>query len=100
MADHRAEASTQAANPGRAALRTAVQTAVPAFLGLLVILPMIIQAIVEGFGQHLPPSMYLWLTGAATAITAASATLARISAIPAVIDWTRRFLPFLAPDKE
>lgn len=97
MGDH--SASTQAANPNRAALRTAVQTAIPAFVGLLVILPLIIQAIVDGFGQHLPPSIYLWLTGAATVITAASATLARISAIPGVIEWTRRFLPFLAPDK-
>jgi hypothetical protein len=98
MGDH--SASTQAANPNRAALRTAVQTAIPAFVGLLVILPLIIQAIVEGFGQHLPPSIYLWLTGAATVITAASATLARISAIPGVIEWTRRFLPWLAPDKK
>ena len=99
MGDHEAVPSTQAANPGRAALRTAIQTAVPAFLGLLVILPLIIQAIVDGFGQHLPPSIYLWLTAAATVITAASATLARISAIPGVIEWTRTYLPFLAPDK-
>lgn len=96
MADHLA---TQEVNPGRAALRTAVQTAIPAFIGLLIILPLIIQSIVEGFGQHLPASLYLWLTGAATVITAASATLARIAAIPGVIAWTRAYLPWLAPDK-
>lgn len=100
MGDHSAELTTQAANPGRAALRTAVQVGIPAFVGLLGILPLIIQAIVDGFGQHLPPSIYLWLTAAATVITAASATLARISAIPGVIAWTRQYLPWLAPDKK
>ena len=100
MGDHEATPSTQAENPGRAALRTAVQTAIPAFVGLLLILPLIIQAIVEGFGQHLPASMYLWLTGAAAVITAASATLARVAAIPGVIAWTRQYLPWLAPDSK
>lgn len=99
MGDHEATASTQAANPGRTTLRTAVQVGIPAFVGLLVILPQIIQAIVDGFGQHLPPSIYVWLTGAATVITAASATLARVSAIPGVIAWTRQYLPWLAPDR-
>lgn len=100
MGDHSAETTTQAANPGRAALRTAVQTAIPAFVGLLLILPLIIQAVLDGFGRQLPPEMYGWLAGAAAVITAASATIARISAIPGVIEWTRAYLPFLAPDNK
>lgn len=101
MGDHEATpVSTQAAFPIRAALRTAVQVGLPAFIGLLLILPPIIQTVLDGFGQHLPPEIYAWLGGAAAVITAASATLARISAIPGVIEWTRKFLPFLAPDKE
>lgn len=100
MADHLATPTTQAANPNRAALRTALQTAIPAFLGLLVILPPIIQTIVDGFGQHLPDSFRLWLAGAAAGITALSATLARVMAIPGVIEWTRAYLPWLAPDKK
>lgn len=101
MGEHEATpTSTQAAFPLRAALRTAVQVGIPAFLGLLLILPPIIQTVLDGFGRHLPPEMYGWLAGAAVVITAASATLARISAIPGVIGWTRKFLPFLAPDKE
>ncbi|MET4094710.1 hypothetical protein [Arthrobacter sp. UYCu712] len=75
-----------------------MQVGIPAFVGLLGILPLIIMTIVDGFGQHLPPSLYLWLTGAAAVITAASATLARISAIPGVIVWTRQWAPWLAPD--
>lgn len=99
MADHLAT-TTQAANPGRATLRTAVQVGIPAFLGLLVILPLIIQEIVDGFGQHLPDGLRLWLAGLAAVITAMSAVLARISAIPGVIEWTRTYLSFLAPDKK
>jgi hypothetical protein len=74
MADH--AATTQAAYPWQVAIRTAVQVGIPAFVGLLGILPLIIQAIVDGFMQDLPPSRFLWLTGAAALITAASATLA------------------------
>jgi hypothetical protein len=92
--------STQGSFPGRAALRTAVQVGIPAFAGLLLILPLIISEFLAGFGQHLPLSVYAWLAGAAAVITAASATIARISAIPGVIEWTRKFLPFLAPDKQ
>ena len=98
MGEHRAETATQAEFPGRAAARTALAVGVPAFLGLLVILPLIIQEIVDGFGQHLPDGFRLWLAGAAAAITALSATITRIMAIPGVIEWTRRYLPFLAPD--
>lgn len=97
MGDHLAT-STQAANPGRATLRTAVQVGIPAFLALLVIVPQIIQEVVDGFGQHLPDGLRLWLAGAAAVITAASATITRVMAIPGVIDWTRRYLPWLAPD--
>lgn len=99
MADHLAT-STQAANPNRAALRTALQTAIPAFLGLLVIVPQIIQEVVDGFGQHMPDGLRLWLAGAAVAITALSATIARVMAIPGVIAWTRAYLPWLAPDRK
>ena len=99
MADHLAT-TTQAANPWRATIRTALQTGIPAFLGLLLILPPIIQEIVDGFGQHLPEGFRLWLAGAAAVITALSATIARVMAIPGVIEWTRAYLPWLAPDKK
>lgn len=101
MGDHEATpTTTQAAFPLRAALRTAVQVGLPAFIGLLLILPPIIQTVLDGFGRHLPPEMYAWLAGAAVVITAASATLARVAAIPGVIAWTRQYLPWLAPDNK
>lgn len=98
MGDH--AATTQAANPNRAALRTALQTALAAFPGLLIIVPLIIQEIVNGFGQVLPDSLRLWLLGAAAGIAAAAGVLARIMAIPGVIEWTRTYLPWFAPDAE
>lgn len=94
MAEHAAATPTA---PRRAAIRTAIQVGIPAFVSLLGILPLIIQAIVDGFGQHLPPALYSWLLAAAVVITAASATIARIMAIPAVIAWTRANLAWLAP---
>lgn len=99
MGDH-AATPTQAANPGRATLRTAVAVGIPAFLGLLVVLPLVIQEVVDGFGQHLPEGFRLWLVGAATVITALSATITRVMAIPGVIEWTRTYVPWLAPDKK
>ena len=99
MGDHEAvQTSTQAAFPWRAAIRTAVQTAIPALIGLLLILPQIIATVLDGFGRHLPPELYAWLAGAAVVITAASATLAKLAALPSVIEWTRKYLPWLAPD--
>lgn len=92
--------TTQAAYPWRAMARTAVEVGIPAFVGLLVIAPQVIEAVLAGMGEQLPPGLHAWLAGAALTITAASATLARIAAIPGVIAWTRRFLPFLAPDNK
>jgi hypothetical protein len=98
MGEHVAIETTQATHPWRATVRTAVEVGIPAFLGLLVLLPLVIKEILDGFGEQLPPGLYAWLAGAAVTITAVSATLARIAAIPGVIEWTRKYLPFLAPD--
>lgn len=101
MGDHEAvPTSTQAAFPWRAAIRTAWQVGIPAFVGLLAILPVIIQMILDGVGQHLPPELYAALAGAAVVITAVSATLAKIMARAEVIAWTREYLPWLAPDNK
>ncbi|AXH44404.1 holin [Arthrobacter phage Kumotta] len=98
MGDHSAVDTTQARYPWKTALRTAFQVGIPAFVGLLVILPPILTDVVATFGHQLPPGLTAWLAGAAATITAASAVLARVSAIPGVIEWTRKYLPFLAPD--
>ena len=92
-------ATTQVAHPWRATLRTAVEVAIPAFLGLAIILPMILSELTTGpLAGYIPPSLTAWLIGAAAFITAASAAFARIAAIPGVVEWTRKYLRFLAPD--
>jgi hypothetical protein len=101
MGDHEATtttSSTQAAFPWRAAWRTVVQVGIPAFIGLLWILPLIIQEVLDGLGEQLPPAVYGFLAAAAATITALAGVLARISALPGVIAWTRKYLPFLAPE--
>ena len=82
--DHRADVPTQVAHPGVTTARTIVQTAIPALLVLVVIVPEILQAVVDGMGESLPDGLRLWLLGAAAFVTAVAGTLARIFAIPGV----------------
>jgi hypothetical protein len=86
MADHvAAQPSTQTAYPWRATVRTAF-----AFLvGLAASWAVIIEA------AGIDPGVE-W---AATSLTVA-AGITRVMALPAVDDLIRRFVPFLAPDKE
>lgn len=91
--------STQEANPDRATWRTALQTGVAAFIGLLVILPLIIQTVIDGpLKEYLTPEVYAWLAGAAAFITAVSATIARVMAVPGVNEWLRKHARKFAPD--
>lgn len=95
--DHRAEPGT---DPNKAFWRTALQVGPLALLSLVGILPEVIQITVEGFGQHLPENFRLQLLGYATALTALSATAARIMASQRVLEWTRRYAPFFSPTKK
>jgi hypothetical protein len=94
MAGH---VATTATAPARAAVRTALQTGIPAVLGLLVILPLIINEVLAGIGEQMPAGLYAWLAAAAAALTAASAMIARIMAIPGVIAFTRKYFAWAAP---
>ena len=97
MAEHLA---TQELNPGRTTWRTIIQVAPSAILGLVVLLPIIIEEVLKGFGEQMPESIRLWLLGVAAFVTALSATLARIMAIPAVNDWFRKHFKPAAPDHQ
>lgn len=78
-----AEAS-QVLHPWVTTARTVVQTAFPAVIGLVFILPLILEEIVSGMGEQLPDGLRVWLLGAAALVTAVAGTLARIFAIPGV----------------
>lgn len=71
---------TQVRRPWRAVLRTALQVGIPLFL----LLPLMIQIIVDELGETLPPAFTAWLLAAAGVITAIAAVIARLMAIPQV----------------
>ena len=100
MADHRPPRTTQAQYPWRAVVRTIVQVGVPAFLAFALLLPEIVQAVLDQFGEQLPEGFRLWLLGVAALVTGVAAVITRIMALPRAIDFARRYLPWLAPDKQ
>lgn len=71
---------TQVRRPARAVIRTALAVGIPAIL----LLPTIIQMIIEELGPQLPASVTAWLVGAGAAITAVAALITRILALPQV----------------
>jgi len=78
---------TQSAHPWRATLRTAIAVGIPTVLGLLVVLPEIIQVILDELGETMPDGLRLWLVAAASLIVAISSAVTRIMAIPGVNAW-------------
>lgn len=85
------KAATQVVYPWKAALRTAVQVGIPTVLTLAVVLPMIIEIVLDEFGEQMPDGLRLWLLAAAGVITGVSLVLTRIMAIPAVNAFLTRF---------
>ena len=75
---------TQVRRPWRATVRTVFQ----ALLGLAVVLPFAVEA------SGLDPKAFPWLAGA----LAVAAAVTRVMALPAVNEWIRRFVPWLAAD--
>lgn len=94
--DHRAVLPTA---PNKAFWRTALQVGPPAALALLVLLPGLLQSILDGFGRQLPEQVYGVLAGAVAALTLVSAIIAKVMAYPGVLEWTRKYAPFFAPQK-
>ncbi|RLP69315.1 hypothetical protein D9V30_08390 [Mycetocola reblochoni] len=80
--------------PAQRAWRTALAVGVPALLGLVVILPEVITAVLEGYGDQVPEGLRLWLLGAAAFITTTASVVSRVMAIPGVDAWLRRWTPF------
>lgn len=92
--------STQEASQGRAAARTGIQAFIAAAVGLVVILPTVIDTFVPEVADILPAGWAAWLLGASAAIAAVSAAVAKVMAIPGFNNWLRRhrLLQWLAPN--
>lgn len=96
--DHRAE-PTGAADPNKAFWRTALQVGPAAAVSLLLVLPQLLQSIVDGFGRQLPPDLYAYLVSITAGVTLAASLAAKIMANQPVIDWFKKYAPFFAPQK-
>ena len=97
--DHRAE-PTGAAAPTKAFWRTALQVGPTAAVSLLLILPAVLQDILDNFGRQLPPDIYAVLVAVTAGVTLAAAIAARIMAQPKVVEWFKAYVPFFAPQKK
>lgn len=71
--------------------RTVTQVGLSSLIGLVLLLPEIIQVIDEDLGEHLPPAFRVWMLGAAAAITAIAGVIAKVMALPRVNDWLSRW---------
>lgn len=77
---------TQTRRPWRATLRTALAVGIPAIL----LLPTVIQILVDELGPNLPDRYRGWLLGAGVVVTAIAAAITRVMALPAVELFLRR----------
>lgn len=75
---------TQIRRPGRAVIRTAIQTAIPVVLALGVVVPEIVRIILEEAGETMPDNLRAVLLGISAAVVAVAAIIARVMALPAV----------------
>lgn len=82
---------TQVRRPWRATARTAVQVAIPLVLALGLVVPEVVEIILDEAGANMPDKLRVVLLGAAAAVTAVAAALARIMAIPSVELFLRRY---------
>ena len=91
---------TQVARPWRTTIRSALQTGISAVLLLGLVVPEVVEIVLEETGGAMPDGLRLVLLGAAAAVTVASAIVTRVMAIPVVDDWLARtrFLNKVAAD--
>lgn len=78
---------TQVRRPWRATLRTIVQVGIPAIIGLGLVVPQVVQAILEETSKRnivIPDNLRLVLLGISAGVVAVAAILTRIMAIPQV----------------
>lgn len=78
--------------PNQRAIRTALAVGIPTAVGLVGLLPFVIEAVLARYGEQVPVG--LWLLDAAAFITTTAAVVSRVMAIPGVDERLRRCTPF------
>lgn len=76
----------------RRTIRTVVQTGLAVCAVLLVIVPVVLEAV----ANYVTPGVYATLVGAAAAIMGVAGLVTRVMAMPAVVDFIALRLPWLA----
>jgi len=89
---------TQVAHPGRTTLRTIIQTAIPAILTFVVIVPELIEAVLAE--PSIPDELRAILGGVAAGVIAVAGIIARIMAIPGVESWLQKMKVGTGVEKE
>lgn len=87
---------TQVRRPWRSTLRTAVQVAIPTLLALGIVVPQVVQIILDEVGEAMPPRLRLALLGISACVVSAAAVVTRVMAIPKVEEFLRRWAPWLS----
>lgn len=94
--DHRAEP----AGKPNAFWRTILQVGPAAAVSLLLILPQILQEILDAYGEALPPEVYAWLAGVTATVTLVAGILAKVMSMPRVQEWLAKYARFFAAEKK
>lgn len=89
-----------AAPTSNAFWRTMLQVGPAAAVALLLILPAVLQSILDGFGRQLPPELYAWLVSITATITLIASIAAKVMARPDVQAWLAKYAPFFAATKK
>ena len=95
-------APSQVRHSARAVVRTVLQVGIPAVLFLGLVVPQVIDAVLDQFGDVAPPGLRAALLGVAAAVTGVAAVITRIMALPAVEAALRsqRFTRWLAAEPD
>lgn len=92
--DHRAETGKP-----NAFWRTILQVGPAAALSFLLLLPQVLEEILEAYGEQLPPAVYAWLVGATATVTLIAGILAKVMSMPRVQAFIAQYLPFFRATK-
>ena len=94
--------ATQVRRPWRATVRTVVQTAIPTVIVLGLVVPQVVDIVLEETGGTMPDGLRTVLLGASAVVVAAAGILTRVMAIPQVEAFLRRhrFLELVAAEPD
>lgn len=92
----RAARPTQVDAPWTASLRTGLQALVGAVITLGLLVPEVIEIVLDEAGQSMPETLRGWLLAAAAATAGVAAVVTRVMALPRVEAWLGRRAPVVS----